>query len=230
MIDLFESFSRFFKVVPATTDALRVEVYRLRYQVYCVETRFENPQDYPGKMERDSFDDRSVHVLLWHEGTRSWAGTVRLVLANDADPAASFPVEEACGSIFSPRHLGATPFPRETAAEVSRFAVSKEFRRRHAEYLSPDGVGVDSGYDRRLPAMRASGGESRADIVGNRHEAVARTQEGERRAKDEERQIVPYITLGLIGGLVGLSARHGVTHWCAAMEYTLLRRLTRLGI
>ena len=69
-----------------------------------------------------------------------------------------------------------------------------------------------------------------ADIAGNRHEAAARKQEGERRAKDEERQIVPYITLGLIGGLVGLSARHGVTHWCAAMEYTLLRRLTRLGI
>src|SRR6266478_220690 len=36
--------------------------------------------------------------------------------------------------------------------------------------------------------------------------------------------------LGLIQALVQMSARHGITHWCAAMEPTLLRMLSAMAI
>ena len=42
-----EAFHDYFEIVPATTEALKTEVYRLRYQVYCLETGFENPADFP---------------------------------------------------------------------------------------------------------------------------------------------------------------------------------------
>ena len=40
----------------------------------------------------------------------------------------------------------------------------------------------------------------------------------------------PLMRLGLIQGLVRMSRRHGVTHWCALMEPTLLRMLAAMAI
>ena len=40
----------------------------------------------------------------------------------------------------------------------------------------------------------------------------------------------PYMSLGLIRGLVRLSAEQGITHWCLAAEPTLLRRLRAFGL
>lgn len=40
----------------------------------------------------------------------------------------------------------------------------------------------------------------------------------------------PYMSLGLIRGLVRLSVEKGITHWCLAAEPTLLRRLRSFGL
>ena len=45
-----------------------------------------------------------------------------------------------------------------------------------------------------------------------------------------ERQMGPLMSLGLIQTLVRMSARHGVTHWCALMEPKLLRMLAAMAI
>lgn len=219
MAALIDNFSRYFEVVPVDSDALRETVFRLRYQVYCVETGFEDAARYPDRLERDAFDGGSAHTLLRHRATGWWAGTVRLVLPHEDSPEQLFPAEIACGRVFSPHLLGAISLPRASAAEVSRFAVSREFRRRHAEYLSPTGISVDMDYDRRGRS------ELRGASSGECPERGA-----ERRTRSEERKMVPHITLGLIEGLVAMSGRHGVSHWCAVMEHTLLRLLTRFGI
>jgi N-acyl amino acid synthase of PEP-CTERM/exosortase system len=44
------------------------------------------------------------------------------------------------------------------------------------------------------------------------------------------RRVEPLMSLGLIQGLVRLSALHGMTHWCAVMEPQLLRMLAAMGI
>lgn len=45
-----------------------------------------------------------------------------------------------------------------------------------------------------------------------------------------ERQTGPLMSLGLIQTLVRMSARHGITHWCALMEPKLLRMLAAMAI
>lgn len=43
-------------------------------------------------------------------------------------------------------------------------------------------------------------------------------------------KLLPYMSLGLIRGLVRLSMEHGISHWCLAAEPSLLRRLRGFGL
>jgi len=43
-------------------------------------------------------------------------------------------------------------------------------------------------------------------------------------------KLLPYMSLGLIRGLVRLSMQHDITHWCLAAEPSLLRRLRSFGL
>ncbi|HYJ95214.1 MAG TPA: GNAT family N-acyltransferase, partial [Vicinamibacterales bacterium] len=57
------------------------ESLQLRYQVYCVERRFLNPDDYPDQRERDEFDRHSLHLgVLSPDG--ALLATARLVKVN----------------------------------------------------------------------------------------------------------------------------------------------------
>lgn len=122
-------------VVVGENDAeLREAVFRLRYQVYCVENPFEDPAANTDGLERDAFDDRAVHALLLHKRSRSWAGAVRLILPNEADMAHSFALQEVCSD---PMLSDPKRFPVQEMAEVSRFCISKEFRKRQGDWLYP---------------------------------------------------------------------------------------------
>jgi len=56
----------------------------------------------------------------------------------------------------------------------------------------------------------------------------ARRHLGDQFANDKE--LVPYFTLGLIRGLVQLSVANDISHWCIVVEPALLRFLKRLGL
>jgi N-acyl amino acid synthase of PEP-CTERM/exosortase system len=45
-----------------------------------------------------------------------------------------------------------------------------------------------------------------------------------------ERPTEPLLSLGLIQGLVRMSRRHNISHWCAVMEPKMLRMLSAMGI
>lgn len=117
-----ELFNRFLSVVPADTQSLLDQAFRLRFQVYCVERGFEDPADYPDGRERDGDDLRSLHSLLIDRATGVAVGTVRLILPHHGD---ELPVFRVIGA----RERSATRLLPETTAEVSRFAVAKSFRR-----------------------------------------------------------------------------------------------------
>src|SRR4051794_41125912 len=74
---LLNSFTKWFDIVPANTPALLREAYALRFQVYCVENPFEDPDEHPDGLETDAYDSHSVHSLLVHRERREVAGTVR---------------------------------------------------------------------------------------------------------------------------------------------------------
>ncbi len=200
MQDAYGTFHREFEVVPATTPTLTKQAHAMRYQVYCVENPYEDKGAHREGMERDEYDTRSVHTLVRHRRSGCFAGVVRLVLPDEQNPDAPFPVEAHCGhgfdrAVHDPRRL-----PRRHVAEVSRFAVSKEFKRRMGESGSIAGISENATYeDRRLGGAQA-------------------------------RRYLSHITLGLIAGLVQMSVEHHITHWYAVMEPALLRLLTRTGI
>lgn len=96
------------------------EVYRLRYKVYCEERGFEDAEDHPEGIERDIYDQHSVHFAALRRSDRFLIGTMRLIL----DSEHGFPIERHSSIDSDLSHLR-----RGYLAEISRFAVSKEIRR-----------------------------------------------------------------------------------------------------
>ena len=106
-IDLADSFE-------TATDA-----YRLRHQVYCLERGYEPDK---GGVEIDEFDAHARHVVLRRRSSGQVVGTVRLVLALPEALENSLPMQQVCESSL------VSDIPFATAAEVSRFAISKQRR------------------------------------------------------------------------------------------------------
>jgi N-acyl amino acid synthase of PEP-CTERM/exosortase system len=101
--------------------------YRLRYEVYCNESHFLDPQQCPNGMESDKYDPHSTHFIVSDQ--YGMIGTIRLIM----DSSYGFPFEEyCCGKL----HVDINSIPRKQAAEISRFAISRRFRRRVADGLN----------------------------------------------------------------------------------------------
>ena len=149
-----ELYRQYFETVVVGDEdhLLREEVFRLRYQVYCVENPFEDPAGNPDGMERDAFDERAIHCLLRHKRTSAWAGAVRLILPDQDDPARSFALQEVC---HDPAIADTRRFPVREMAEVSRFCISKDFRKRQGDWLYPQGTEPQDRADERrvIPNM-----------------------------------------------------------------------------
>jgi N-acyl amino acid synthase of PEP-CTERM/exosortase system len=135
-----ESFNKYFEMMPAISDELKNEVYKLRYQVYCVETEFLNPQYYPDGLEFDEFDQRSVHYLIRHRKSGDFAATTRLILPDANKPEKLFPVEIHC-KIDNDAVMQA--INRSYLGEISRFCVSKSFKKRKNEGHTLAGLNVN---------------------------------------------------------------------------------------
>lgn len=199
--DLLSAFNHYFELVHADTDELRHQVYMLRYQVYVLETGFEHDSDcvlgydtegHLVRLEEDAFDTRSDHYLLRHLRTGVYAATARLILPDPQDCQAPYPMEQHCAldkPVTDPRI-------RERLGEISRFAVSKVFKRRIGEMGTLSGVGPNI----------------------------------ELYFEEDERRVLPHISLGLFAAVMRMVHDHGITHCYAVMEPALLRLLGRFGV
>lgn len=97
----------------------------IRYQVYCLERKFESRDEHDGGLERDAFDGVAVHALLFHRPTGDAIGTARLIPFTDMD------VLQPIRQILRANGLRARDHvPLRTTAEISRFAISNHLRRR----------------------------------------------------------------------------------------------------
>jgi N-acyl amino acid synthase of PEP-CTERM/exosortase system len=129
-MSILDAFNQYFEMIPADSKELKQEVYKLRYQVYCLERGFEDLENHPDGMEHDEYDIRSSHYLIRHIKTGSYMATTRLVLPDKQNLDNPFPVE-AHSQIDNVALL--QTMQRPNLAELSRFCVSKEFRRRKNE-------------------------------------------------------------------------------------------------
>lgn len=125
-VKLADIYHQWFEVIPARDETLKDQVYRLRYQVYCRENNFEDPNEHKRGREMDGFDHRSVHSLLIDRAQMAAIGTVRLILPDHHAPNKSFPIQNVCNHhLLSDRQLLLT----SKVAEISRFSISKEFKK-----------------------------------------------------------------------------------------------------
>ncbi len=140
--DLVASFSKYFRVVVADSPALRDEVYKIRYQVYCKEMRTEREEQFPNGLESDIFDKFSAHCLMQHRISGMYAGCVRLVYSDPAN-SPSLPFEIFCRDSLYPAVVENVLSHRGSFGEISRLAVPAEFRRRKGEQGTPIPMQLD---------------------------------------------------------------------------------------
>ncbi|OOG27248.1 hypothetical protein B1C78_03675 [Thioalkalivibrio denitrificans] len=110
-----------FEVVFADTESARSIHYRMRYQIYCLERGYEDPDAFPHGEECDEWDDHSAHFLVRHRSTGEWLATMRLVLPR----AGRLPVVGHCEI---PDSVNARA-PVDHAGEISRLCIWPATRR-----------------------------------------------------------------------------------------------------
>jgi N-acyl amino acid synthase of PEP-CTERM/exosortase system len=82
-------FDTYFETFLADNDLSKRIHYHLRYQIYCLRTRYENPSNHPDQLEQDSYDQEAVHFIVRSRMTGSWVAAMRLVVG----PLCGLPVE-----------------------------------------------------------------------------------------------------------------------------------------
>jgi N-acyl amino acid synthase of PEP-CTERM/exosortase system len=127
-MSIVDAFNHYFEMIPATSDTLKQEVYKIRHQVYCVERAFLDVRD--DGLDIDEYDERSSHYLIRYRNNGSYMATTRLILPDRQDPERLFSIENLSqiDKTLLPKNID-----RCHLAELSRFCVSKNFRRRANE-------------------------------------------------------------------------------------------------
>lgn len=129
-------------------DPVLKSALELRYQVYCVESSFLCPDDYPEGTESDEHDDAAQHFYAY-DRAGELVGYVRLVHPNDEQ---CFPFQDHCATFADGAKL---PVP-DCAAEVSRLMLRSDYRRAPGRRLAD-----------------VASGQPRAAISGDRRDEAA---------------------------------------------------------
>ena len=109
-----------FETILCDTPEARSIHYKLRYQVYCRETEFEDPNEFADGQERDWYDKHSVHFVVRDPLNRQWLAAMRLVLAERG----RLPLEKFCNIEPMSENL----LVRSTMVEFSRLCVLQSNR------------------------------------------------------------------------------------------------------
>ena len=122
-LDLGSIFHQYFEIVPAFSNALKDEVYRVRHQVYCEDLKFESVR--PDRLEIDEHDSNSLHLLMRSVKTDEFIGCTRIVRPRPDDSNYHLPFETTCAaaldrSIIDPARIAPPPYRRGIAPRRCR--------------------------------------------------------------------------------------------------------------
>jgi N-acyl amino acid synthase of PEP-CTERM/exosortase system len=73
-----------FEVFLADTSQSKKIHYQLRYKVYCLEKRYENPEAYPDLQESDANDTHTAHFIIRSRDSAKWLGAMQLIIGAPA--------------------------------------------------------------------------------------------------------------------------------------------------
>ena len=128
-------YSRYFRIVPAWSEELKEEAYRIRHQVYCEELGWERSR--ADGRETDQYDEHSLHLLIRAVESDLFIGCVRLIRTIPEAPDQPLPFEITCATSLDRTICDPSRMPRDHIAEVSRLAVVARYRRRKGEAGRP---------------------------------------------------------------------------------------------
>ena len=132
-----------FEIIPATSPQLLDQVFRIRFDVLCLDKVVETfeKDKYPDGLEFDEYDERSQHYLVYHKESDTFAATVRLIYSGGNKDLTAFPMVKAAGNKIEKNSLSVLP-PGEIA-EISRLLIRKEFRTRLKKDVFTEGTYED---------------------------------------------------------------------------------------
>ena len=122
-LSLAEEFNKYFTVTLADSPALKQDVFKIRYKVYCDEFEYESAMDCPNQLETDEYDEISTHCLITHLETGMPAGCIRLVPAVGSRENSPLPFEKYCQASLYKDLIDSMNLDRSTVCEISRLAV-----------------------------------------------------------------------------------------------------------
>ena len=129
------AFKQYFKIVPALTEELKQEAYRIRHSVYCEDLHFEATRS--DGFETDEYDIHALHLLIRNIQQDTFTGCLRIITPPTDSPDWLLPFEKTCADTLNRAIIDPVKLPRKQIAEVSRLAVISSFRRRKGETNSP---------------------------------------------------------------------------------------------
>jgi N-acyl amino acid synthase of PEP-CTERM/exosortase system len=136
-LDLLARHDLYFETCAANTPALINTAHALRFQVYCLERKFEKTEEHAGGMEVDAFDSHSTHGLLIYRSTGEALGTVRVISPSNGSTRDNLPII----NLLRDNNIDLTEYlPIEHTVEISRFAISKQLRRRLTDQYESSGI------------------------------------------------------------------------------------------
>jgi len=109
-----------FEVILADDEWGRQIHYQLRYQVFCLETGYEDPAQFPDGEEKDKWDDEAAHFIVRERGSGEWVAAMRLVLPS----LQSLPIHDRVPIEPSLKR------DHSQSAEISRLCMVGHYRRR----------------------------------------------------------------------------------------------------
>lgn len=169
------------------------DIFSLRYQVYVNEWKFENAVDHPEGLENDEYDECSVHYYARCKSEGKVIGAARIILNSEL----GFPISKHFELNFQSKGI-----ENNRIAEISRLAVSKEFRRRAIDNAIFGASNYNPG---NIPRYMDEG-------------------------RDPRRHCEHELIRGLYMSIYIDSKQRGLTHWYAVMAKGLYIILKRWGI
>ena len=173
-------------------DVLR-DIYSLRYQVYVNEWGFESADEHPSGLEHDKYDEHSVHYYARCKSENKVIGTARIILNSEL----GFPISKHFD--IDNQYKGVDS---DRIGEISRLAISKEYRRRAIDRAIFGTGKFDPGH---IPRYMDEG-------------------------RDTHRHCEHELIRGLYLSIYSDSKHRELTHWYAVMSKGLYVILKRWGI
>ena len=115
-------FDNEFEVVVADTADSRLINYQLRYQVYCLDTRFEDAAKFENELEMDEYDHKAeAHFLVRSRHTGEWVAAMRML----KDESGKLPTME-----HSIIEKDIYPNLNHKMIEISRLCIVSDYRKK----------------------------------------------------------------------------------------------------